>query len=105
MVLFGKCCVNDSRHGTESPSVAGSTDSTNRVILSTLAGCTMKCNGTSPSVGCFLVCACINNLHSDLLFVFRPDGNIGRLAFLQMAVMPVVVKFGIVLPVTAYRAG
>jgi hypothetical protein len=47
--------------------------------------------------------ASIYNLHGDVLLIFRPYCNVGRLALLQMAMMAGIVQLTIVDPVTAYR--
>ena len=56
---------------------------------------------STASVWGFFVRACINNhLPGHIL----PHGNVGRLAFLEAAVMPVAGQAGIVGPVAAHRA-
>jgi len=46
----------------------------------------------------------ITNLHDGKLFVDDlPDGNIGRFALFQVAMVPVRTKFALIGPVAPYR--
>src|SRR6266568_459843 len=89
------------RHGIES---AFSSVSTYLVMLVTLAGCTMRCNGTSFSVGSFFVRANILHLHKSYDVVnFFPNGNVCRFAGFDMAMMLLVSQLRVVFPVASNR--
>ena len=58
-----------------------------------------------PSVGGVFVSACICNLHQlNFPVNFLPNGNIGRMAFFQVAMVNNSAQFAIIRPVAAYRA-